>query len=64
MEVLKAAAEAEGSLDSIQQRKDDLVKQTNWAQPAVLQQQMLIAEVIPLVEFVVILLPIVLLYVL
>ena len=64
MEVLKAAAEAEGSLDSIQQRKDDLVKQTNWAQPAVLQQHMLIAEVIPLVEFVVILLPIVLLYVL
>ena len=62
--MLKAAAEAEGSLDSIQQRKDDLVKQTNWAQPAVLQQHMFIAEVIPLVEFVVILLPVVLLYVL
>ena len=53
VEVLKAAAEAEGSLDSIQQRKDDLVKQTNWAQPAVLQQHMLIAEVISLVVFVV-----------
>ena len=46
LEVLKAVADAERSLDSIQQRKDDLVKQTNWAQPAVLQQHMLVAEVV------------------
>ena len=39
------ADEAEGTLNSIQARKDDLTNQTDWSQPAVLQQNMIIAEV-------------------
>ena len=42
---MKAADDAEATLNSIQLRRDDLNKQTNWSQPAILQQHMLIAEV-------------------
>ena len=45
LEVMKVAGEAEGALNDIQLRKDDLAKQANWSQPAILQQHMLIAEV-------------------
>ncbi|XP_065889965.1 microtubule-actin cross-linking factor 1-like isoform X3 [Dysidea avara] len=43
-EVIKAANVAEGTLSSIQDRKDDLTKQTNWSQPAVIQSHVIIAE--------------------
>jgi len=44
-EVIKVANVAEGTLSSIQDRKTDLTKQTDWSQPAVIQSHMIIAEV-------------------
>lgn len=44
-EVMKVADDAEGTLNSIQDKKDDLTKQANWSQPALLQEHMLMAEV-------------------
>ena len=42
--VMKVATDADGALNSIQDRKDKLVKLTNWSQPTILQQCMLIVE--------------------
>jgi len=50
-EVMKVAADAEGTLNSIQHRRDDLAEQTNWSQPALLQHHMLIAEVMTLYNY-------------
>ena len=42
---MRVADDAEGTLNSIQARTDDLTSQTDWSQPALLQQHMIVAEV-------------------
>ena len=39
LEVVKAAAAAEGKLKSIQDRKDKLTENTSWSQPTVMEKQ-------------------------
>ena len=42
---MKVAADTEGTLHNIEQRKDDLTKQADWSQLTLLQEHMLVAEV-------------------